>query len=117
MAKKRSCRRTVDENRIHDKAVKMRKMTDEQLVGYVEDQVINASNESFTRGYNEGKSEYEKSFQRGIAEGVKRQKALEANLRPGVKEFLRELRENGIKGVGQVTLIKLEHFAKEGGYV
>lgn len=31
MAKKRSCRRTVNENRIHDKAVKMRKMTDVQL--------------------------------------------------------------------------------------
>lgn len=31
MAKKRSCRRTTDENVIHDKAVKIRKMTDEQL--------------------------------------------------------------------------------------
>lgn len=37
MAKKRSCRRTDEENRIHEKAVKLRKMTDEQLVGYVED--------------------------------------------------------------------------------
>lgn len=36
MAKKRSCRRTDEENRIHEKAVKLRKMTDEQLVGYVE---------------------------------------------------------------------------------
>ncbi len=35
---KRSCRRTPDENRIHDKAVKLRKMTDEQLVKYVEGQ-------------------------------------------------------------------------------
>ena len=39
MAKKRSCRRTTEENIIHDKAVKMRKMTDEQLVHYVEDRV------------------------------------------------------------------------------
>ena len=30
MGKTRSCRRTEDENKIHDKAVKMRKMTDEQ---------------------------------------------------------------------------------------
>lgn len=37
MAKKRSCRRTADEDKIHEKAVKMRKMTDEQLVHYVED--------------------------------------------------------------------------------
>lgn len=29
MAKKRSCRRTEDEDKIHEKAVKMRKMTDE----------------------------------------------------------------------------------------
>ena len=39
MAKKRRCRRTYDENVIHEKAVKMRKMTDEQLVHYVEDRV------------------------------------------------------------------------------
>lgn len=39
MAKKRSCRRTADEDKIHEKAVKMRKMTDEQLVHYVEDRV------------------------------------------------------------------------------
>lgn len=39
MAKKRSCRRTVDEDKIHEKAVKIRKMTDEQLVHYVEDRV------------------------------------------------------------------------------
>jgi len=30
MAKKRSCRRTADEDKIHEKAVKMRKMTDER---------------------------------------------------------------------------------------
>ena len=39
MAKKRSCRRTVDEDKIYEKAVKIRKMTDEQLVHYVEDRV------------------------------------------------------------------------------
>ena len=36
---KKSCRRTTDESIIHEKAVKMRKMTDEQLVHYVEDRV------------------------------------------------------------------------------
>lgn len=50
MAKKRSCRRTMDENIIHDKAVKMRKMTDEQLVHYVEDRVEKARSEGFNRG-------------------------------------------------------------------
>ena len=51
MGKTRSCRRTEDENKIHDKAVKMRKMTDEQLVHYVEDRVEKARSE----GFNEGK--------------------------------------------------------------
>lgn len=32
MAKKRSCRRTEQEQEIHEKAVKLRKMTDPQLV-------------------------------------------------------------------------------------
>lgn len=53
MGKKRSCRRTMDENIIHDKAVKMRKMTDEQLVHYVEDRVEKARSE----GFNQGKKE------------------------------------------------------------
>lgn len=34
---KRSCRRTAEENRNHEIAVKLRKMTDEQLVGYMND--------------------------------------------------------------------------------
>lgn len=47
---KRNCRRTVDESRIHEKAVKMRKMTDEQLVHYVEDRVEKARSEGFNQG-------------------------------------------------------------------
>lgn len=50
MAKKRSCRRTMDENIIHEKAVKMRKMTDEQLVHYVEERVEKARSEGFNQG-------------------------------------------------------------------
>lgn len=52
LAKKISCRRTEDENKIHEKAVKMRKMTDEQLVHYMEDRVEKARSE----GYNHGKA-------------------------------------------------------------
>lgn len=50
MGKKRSCRRTADEDRIHEKAIKMRKMTDEQLVHYVEDRVEKARSEGFNLG-------------------------------------------------------------------
>ena len=47
---KRSCRRTTDENAIHNKAVKIRKMTDEQLVHYIEDRVEKARSEGFNCG-------------------------------------------------------------------
>ncbi len=33
---KRNCRRTDDESRIHERAVKIRKMTDKQLVEYMD---------------------------------------------------------------------------------
>lgn len=105
MAKKRNCRRTVDENRIHDKAVKMRKMTDEQLVHYVEDRVNKARSE----GINEGR-------RYAAVERAKLQKAMEPRVKPGVKEFLQELRENGIKGIGAATISKLERMAAENGY-
>ena len=49
MAKKRNCRRTTDKSLIHDKAVKMRKMTDEQLVHYVEDRIEKARSEGFNQ--------------------------------------------------------------------
>lgn len=48
MAKK-SYKRTMDENKIHEKAVKMRKKTDEQLVHYVEDRVEKARSEGSTK--------------------------------------------------------------------
>ncbi len=51
MAKRRSCRRSDDQNVIHAKAVKLRKMTDDQLVSYVENRVEKARAE----GYNQGR--------------------------------------------------------------
>ena len=84
MSKKRSCRRTTDEGKIHEKAVKMRKMTDEQLVHYVEDRVAKAKSE----GYNEAK---------GAVEPMK------LNVERVVEKIAR------IKGVG---LIKLEEIRK-----
>lgn len=56
MAKKRNCRRTTDENIIHEKAVKMRKMTDEQLVNYVENRVEKARSEGFNQGKSNAKA-------------------------------------------------------------
>lgn len=50
MKKRRSDRRTMDEKRIHEKAVKIRKMTDEQLLDYVEGRAQQARSEGFFQG-------------------------------------------------------------------
>lgn len=90
---KRNCRRTEDEVRIHEKAVKMRKMTDEQLVHYVEDRVEKARSE----GFNIGK----KSVRNGKS----------------TNDFLAELQTSKIPGIGAVTINKLLKVAKENGYI
>lgn len=80
MGKKRSCRRTTDENIIHEKAVKMRKMTDEQLVNYVEDRVKKARSE----GFNQGKS------------------IVKAAPKANITEIVDEIRS--VKGIGDAKL-------------
>ena len=91
MAKKRSCRRTADEDRIHEKAVKMRKMTDEQLVHYVEDRVEKARSE----GFNQGKKKF--SAEVGMT----------------AEKFISEIED--IKGIGLATIGKIkDHFRKRG---
>ena len=90
---KRNCRRTEDEIRIHEKAVKVRKMTDEQLVHYIEDRVEKARSE----GFNKGKASREN--------------------RKGMKEFLEELQSLKIPGIGAVTVSKIVKVATENGYL
>lgn len=80
----------MEENIIHEKAVKMRKMTDDQLVHYVEDRVEKARGE----GRNEGRHG-------GSLKGF-----LEALGNPGV-----------IPGVGRTTVEKIKRFAEEGGFL
>ena len=53
MAKKRSCKRTADENMLHEEAVKIRKMTDKQLVQYVKDMEKSAWNKGFCQGQSQ----------------------------------------------------------------
>lgn len=86
MGKKRSGRRTTDENVIHEKAVKMRKMTDEQLVHYVEDRAEKARSE----GFNEGK-------------GIKAE-----TLQFALTDFAEEIGK--IKGIGAATMSKIREF-------
>ena len=83
MGKKRNCRRTTDENIIHEKAVKMRKMTDAQLVHYVEDRVEKARSEGFNKG-KEVKAE---------------------TLQYIITDFAEEI--GRMKGIGMVTMSKI----------
>lgn len=87
MAKKRSCRRTADENRIHDKAVKMRKMTDGQLVRYVKDREKEAWNEGFNQGQNKAQ-------------------------RPNLDEIICEIQ--AIRGIGAVKADKIKNIIQKG---
>lgn len=90
MAKKRSCRRTTDENFIHEKAVKMRKMTDVQLVCYVEDKVEKARSEGFSQGCLQASE----------------------NLPMSAEDFVEEIAK--IKGIGRLTMYKIRELLDKG---
>lgn len=99
MAKKRNCRRTMDENIIHDKAVKMRKMTDEQLVHYVEDRVEKARSEGFNKG-KEVKAETLQFTITDFAEEIGRIKGIGMVTMGKIRE-LTDKRLEGLKNAGQ----------------
>lgn len=81
---------------MHEKAVKVRKMTDEQLVNYIEDRVEKAR--------SEGKNE-------GLA------KAASRTQEKGIEQFLELLQKEKIPGVGAVTVNKIMKVARENGFV
>ena len=85
MAKKRNCRRTSEEIAIHEEAVKLRKMTDEQLV-----MAFRASH-------------------RGTTE-----KNIEKNAY-GVKTLIDGLSRGDCKGIKGATVYKITEYAKEMG--
>ena len=131
MAKKRSCRRTVDEDRIHEKAVKMRKMTDEQLVHYVEDRVEKVRSEGYNEGYDKGYGkalkeadekaarEREEDCRRKLEEDRKR--IADATVRqPDTKSaesFITWLKSGSVKGIGPTTVSRLATAAQKNGYI
>lgn len=94
---KRNCRLTTDEKKIHEKAVKMRKMTDEQLVEYVENRVAKAESEGFNRG---------------------KKKAVKVEVPADhyeVRKFIEKIAT--IPGVGHATMNKINIAAREDGYI
>lgn len=98
MAKKRACRRTNEENAIHERAVKLRKMTDEKLCQYIEWERADCIEQAYKEGFEDGR--------KGSGAGEKT-----------VESYLNDIQSAGISGIGAVTLNKLLKVAKENGYI
>lgn len=107
--KKRSCRRDIEEAKNHETAVKIRKLTDKQLVDYIEEKIEKAKSEGYKAGEEWG---YEIGFAAGARETGK---ALEPVSK--VNEFISKISESDIAGIGKVTIKKLKVFAMEKGYL
>ena len=89
MAKKRNCRRTPEEVSIHDEAVKLRKMTDAQLVEKV----------------------------RSASAAASKMPAAQVSSAKSAAEFLEAFANANIPGVGKITLKKMKTYAKDNGYL
>ena len=95
---KRNCRRTANEREVHDRAVKMKRMTDEQLCAYIETQIAEAGKIEYQKGYNAG-CEY-----------------ATANRKNSAMEFIIRLQGEKVRGIGAITINKLMEKANEYGY-
>ena len=97
MGKTRKCRLTDDELKIHEEAVKLRKMTDEQLV-----QAFGIANTS-------------EDAPKSVKEASGRIRA--KNNTDGVKKLLTALSEGKCRGIASATVYKLTQFAREMGLI
>ena len=97
MAKKRKCRLTTEEQDIHAEAVRLRKMTDAQLVAAFK--AANTSAESL-RATQEGSNAPETT-----------------NNTTDVEKLLQALSEGKCKGIAGGTIFKLSEFAKSMGLI
>ncbi len=81
---------TQAQKEIHNRAVKIRKMTDEELV-----------------------KRFDAVTKTACAAGVSAEQ-LNTN---GIKEFLHDLDAADLRGIGKITIKKISEFAKEKGYI
>lgn len=88
--KTRKCRMTPQQKEMHNKAVSIRNMTDEQLIEYMDRIRHNAEEVGYERGHAEKKYDC-------------------------LIDFLKEL--DTIRGIGIVTVKKLRQHAVDAGYV
>lgn len=95
--KKKSCRMTAEEKDLHERAIRIRKMTDRQLVEHIE----HIREEAYTTGYAEGETK----------------NAAPATTGKTLADFIGELAEGRCKGVKSATAYKIEEFARTAGYI
>lgn len=97
---RRKCRLSPEELNIHEQAVKLRKMTDRQLVEYVSAEK--------TAAYDDGEFAGKKDV-------LKHQRPSNQMIGGNsVKTFLEEIQS--VSGIGAVTMKKLHNLAEERGY-
>ena len=96
--KKRNCRMTGEEKNVHERAVKLRKMTDEKLVEHID----HIREEAYNTGYSEAEAQ-------------------RASTRPGPGSIPaaapRTARRRECKGIKSATAYKIAEFAREQGYL
>jgi len=106
MAKKRSCRRTSEENAAHNMAVRIRKMTDMQITEYMD--------EIRKKAYAEAVDDISDT-RKALCDSCDRNKPAEKD--PTAQDFIDVLKKEKIPGVGAVTINKLLEVAKRYGFI
>lgn len=95
--KKRKCRMTAGERDLHEQAIRVRKMTDQQLVDHLQ----HIRDDAYAAGYAEAEAQATSS--------PTSEKTLAG--------FIEELSNGRCKGVKSATAFKIEEFARTAGYI
>ena len=102
---KRNCRMTVNEAKAHDQAVKLRKMTDVQLLKFMEDGRKKAWEEGFETGKTIPKLD------------IPEPEPISGSTQKTAKEFVHFLLATKLPGIGTVTTNKVIAAARENGFI
>ena len=110
--KKRNCRMTGEEKNVHERAVKLRKMTDDKLVEHI-DHIRGVG--VFARKYRCDHIR-EEAYNTGYSEAEAQRASTPA---PGktLPQLLEQLDAGECKGIKSATAYKIAEFAREQGYL
>lgn len=95
--KKRNCRMTGEEKNVHERAVKLRKMTDDKLVEHID----HIREEAYNTGYSEAEAQRASTPAPGKT----------------LPQLLEQLNAGECKGIRSATAYKIEEFARQQGYL